>query len=94
MVADLENVLALETTRAGSADGQVTAVIETLPPETRRRVPLSVRRPRAAYAVSLLALLVIAAAIIALVLNTHNGPNSGGVVAAAARWSRFNSARA
>ena len=77
MVADLENALALETTRAGSADGQVTAVIETLPPETRRRVPLSVRRPRAAYAVSLLALLVIAAAIIALVLNTHNGPNSG-----------------
>src|SRR5579859_4590837 len=35
MVADLENALALETTRAGTADGQVTAVIETLPPETR-----------------------------------------------------------
>ncbi len=77
MVADLENALALETTRAGSADGQVTAVIETLPPETRRRVPLSIRRPRAAYAVSLLALLVIVGAIVALVLNTHNGPNSG-----------------
>ena len=48
MIADLESVLALETTRAGSADGEVTAVMKTLPPETRRRVPLSVRRPRAA----------------------------------------------
>ncbi len=77
MVADLESALALETTRAGSADGQVTAVIETLPPQTRRRVPFSIRRPRAAYAVSLLAVLVIAGAIVALVLNSHNGPRGG-----------------
>src|SRR5579875_2325911 len=74
MVADLEKALAVETSRAGSADGQVTAVIETLPPETRRRVPLSVRRPRAAYAISLVALLVIAAAIVAIVLGGHHGP--------------------
>jgi eukaryotic-like serine/threonine-protein kinase len=77
MVADLESALALETTRAGSADGQVTAVIETLPPQTRRRVPFSIRRPRAAYAVSLLAVLVIAGAIVALVLDSHNGPGGG-----------------
>jgi eukaryotic-like serine/threonine-protein kinase len=77
MVADLESALALETTRAGSADGQVTAVIETLPPQTRRRVPLSIRRPRAAYAVSLLAVLVIAGAIVTLVLNSNNGPRGG-----------------
>jgi eukaryotic-like serine/threonine-protein kinase len=77
MIADLESALALETNRAGGADGQVTAVIDTLPPETRRRVPLSIRRPRAAYAVSLLAVLVIAGAIVPLVLNTHKGQHHG-----------------
>jgi tRNA A-37 threonylcarbamoyl transferase component Bud32 len=77
MIADLESALALETNRAGGADGQVTAVIDTLPPETRRSVPLSIRRPRAAYAVSLLAALVIAGAVVALVLNTHKGQHHG-----------------
>jgi serine/threonine-protein kinase len=77
MTTDLERALALETNRAGEADGQVTAVIDTLPPQTRRTVPLSIRRPRAAYAVACLALLVIAGAIVAIVLNTHNGPKGG-----------------
>ena len=77
LIADLENVLALETTRAGTADGEVTTVLKTLPPQTRRRVPLSIRRPRAAAAISLLAVLVIAGAIVALVLNTHSGPQGG-----------------
>jgi tRNA A-37 threonylcarbamoyl transferase component Bud32 len=77
MIAELERTLALETNRAGQADGQVTAVIDTLPPETRRTVPLSIRRPRAAHAISLVAVLVIAGAIIALVLNTNNGPKGG-----------------
>ena len=72
MIADLEAALALETTRAGSADGQVTAVLDTLPPETRRRVPLSIRHRGAAYAVSILAVLVIAGAIVALTLHAHN----------------------
>src|SRR5579875_478686 len=43
MIAELERTLALETNRAGGADGQVTAVLDTLPPETRRTVPLTVR---------------------------------------------------
>jgi serine/threonine-protein kinase len=77
MITELERTLALETNRAGEADGQVTAVIDTLPPATRRTVPLSIRRPRAAYAISALALLVIAGAIIALVLNAGNGPHGG-----------------
>jgi eukaryotic-like serine/threonine-protein kinase len=78
LIADLENVLALETTRAGSAEGEVTTVLKTLPPQTRRRVPVSVRRPRAAAAISLVAVLVIAGAIVALVLNGHNGPKGAG----------------
>ena len=73
MIADLENTLALETNRAGEADGQVTAVLDTLPPETRRRVPMRIRRPVAAYAVGVAALLVIAAAIVVLALHTHSG---------------------
>jgi serine/threonine-protein kinase len=77
MIAELERTLALETNRAGEADGQVTAVIDSLPPETRRTVPLSIRRPRAAYAISLLAVLVIIAAIVALVLNSSNSPRGG-----------------
>jgi eukaryotic-like serine/threonine-protein kinase len=77
MIADLESALALETNRAGVADGQVTAVIDTLPPQTRRRVPLSIRRPHAAYAIGLLAVLVIVGAIVALVLNAHKSPLGG-----------------
>lgn len=77
MITELERALALETNRAGEADGQVTAVLDTLPPETRRTVPLSIRRPRAAYAISLLAALVIAGAIVALALNGHNARNRG-----------------
>jgi serine/threonine-protein kinase len=77
MIAELERTLALETNRAGEADGQVTAVIDTLPPETRRTVPLSIRRPRTAYAISLLAVLVIIGAIVALVLNKQNSPGGG-----------------
>jgi serine/threonine-protein kinase len=78
MIAELERTLALETNRAGEADGQVTAVINTLPPDTREQVALSIRRPRTAYTVAFIALLVIAGAIAVLVLHTHkNGPGKG-----------------
>jgi serine/threonine-protein kinase len=38
LVADLEDVLAIETARAGSATGEATAVLRTLPGKTRRRL--------------------------------------------------------
>src|SRR6202035_2910495 len=44
LIADLEDVLAIETARAGTATGEVTAVLKTLPTKARRRVPLRVRR--------------------------------------------------
>ena len=78
MIADLESALALEATRAGGTDGQVTAVIDTLPPETRRRVPLSIRRRRGTYAFALLAALVIAGIVVAVTLLTHNNKGSRG----------------
>jgi serine/threonine-protein kinase len=73
MIADLERALALETNRAGTADGQVTAVIDTLPRDTRRQVPLSIRRPVAAYSIAVIAGLVIAGAVVALVLHSPSG---------------------
>ena len=43
LIADLEDVLAIETARAGSATGEVTSVLRTLPSQTRRRVPFRIR---------------------------------------------------
>jgi eukaryotic-like serine/threonine-protein kinase len=76
LIADLEDVLALETTRSGSADGEVTTVLKTLPSQTRRRVPISIRRRRGAIAGVLIAVAVVAALVVVLALRTHqnNGP--------------------
>jgi serine/threonine protein kinase len=76
LIADLENVLTMETTRAGSADGEVTTVLKTLPPETRRRVPISIRRRGGALAALLTTGAVVAALLVVLALSTHhnNGP--------------------
>jgi eukaryotic-like serine/threonine-protein kinase len=73
MVADLEEALALETSRSGQATGEVTSVLRTLPRRSRRRLPWRMRHPwRWAASLALLA------AIVALVLilaagNTHSG---------------------
>jgi len=60
LVAELEDVLALEASRAGEATGEATAVLRTLPERARRRVPLSVRAP----AWTPLALLALAAVLV------------------------------
>jgi eukaryotic-like serine/threonine-protein kinase len=78
MIADLEKVLALETTRAGTADGEVTTVLETLPPETRRRVPLSVRRRRLVLVLLGLAAVAVAAVIVLLATRAQPGHPGGG----------------
>src|SRR5205807_5944939 len=38
-ISDLEDVLAIETSRAGSAGGEVTTVLRTLPSSAQRRLP-------------------------------------------------------
>src|SRR5437763_10815428 len=43
LVADLEDVLAIETARAGGATGEATTVLRTLPGPARRRLPLRLR---------------------------------------------------
>jgi serine/threonine-protein kinase len=45
LIADLEDVLAIETQRSGQATGEATAVLRTLPPSARRRLPSRVTHP-------------------------------------------------
>ena len=45
-ISDLEQVLAIESQRAGELDGEATSVLPTLPPKTRRRVTVDHRRGR------------------------------------------------
>lgn len=74
LIGDLEDVLALEAARSGSATGEATTVLRTLPSSTRRRIPLRVRNRRAWLALS--ALLVVVAVVAGVVLlgdRTHRG---------------------
>jgi serine/threonine-protein kinase len=73
MIADLEDVLAIETSRAGGTSGQATSILRTLPSGTRSRVPFRIRRRSAAVAL----LLVVAAAVVALVVYSLTRAHSG-----------------
>jgi tRNA A-37 threonylcarbamoyl transferase component Bud32 len=67
---DLEDVLAIETARAGHVTGEATMVLRTLPGATRRRLPLRIRVPRGV--VVALLLLAAAAAVAAVFLARDN----------------------
>ena len=73
LIADLEDALAIETARAGSATGEVTSVLRTLPSQTRRRIPFRIRH-RGRAVILMLMPLVIAGGILAWLLatRTHN----------------------
>src|ERR1700760_2376488 len=43
LIADLEDVLAIETARSGNASGEVTSVLRTLPAPKQSRVPFRLR---------------------------------------------------
>jgi eukaryotic-like serine/threonine-protein kinase len=76
LIADLEEVLSLETARAGSAGSQATTVLRALPSGDRHRLalPLRMRYPLAVTAGLLLAAAAVAAVVILfLVGNTHRG---------------------
>src|SRR3954453_9521627 len=62
-IQDLEDVLGIETQRSGQATGEATAVLRTLPPGARRRVPWKLLHPA-----RILALLAIIGAVAAVVL--------------------------
>jgi serine/threonine protein kinase len=62
LIADLEDVLAIETARAGSATGEVTSVLRTLPAPKQRRIPFGVRHRRVTALLALLVVLIAARA--------------------------------
>jgi eukaryotic-like serine/threonine-protein kinase len=73
LIADLEDVLAIETARSGNVTGEVTTVLRTLPSRKRRRLPLRRRQPLLVLALGL----IVAAAVVAIVVfaanRTHHG---------------------
>ena len=73
LIADLEEVLALETARAGSATGEVTSVIRTLPEDAQRRVPWWIRHRVAAIAVFLVLIAAGLGAAVWLATRAHHG---------------------
>ena len=73
LIADLEDVLAIETARAGSATGEVTAVLRTLPASAQRRVPFNVRHRVWAAITALLVVAAAAGVLVWLATRTHHG---------------------
>jgi serine/threonine-protein kinase len=73
LLADLEEVLAIEASRSGQATGEVTTVLRTLPGRARRRLPWRMRHP-VRWLVSL-ALVggLVALGLVLLAGRTHRG---------------------
>jgi len=73
MVADLEDVLAIEAARTGQATGEVTTVLRTLPGPARRRLPWRMRHPARWVASLALIVAIVAIALVAAAGRTHRG---------------------
>src|SRR5438874_2628917 len=73
LIADLEDVLAIETARAGSATGEVTSVLRTLPSQAKRRVPFRVRHRLVAAVIGLVLVAGVAGVVVWLATRTHHG---------------------
>jgi serine/threonine protein kinase len=75
LITDLEDVLGIETQRSGQATGEATAVLRTLPPSSRKRVPWRVLHP--ARILALLALVGAIAAVVLVVMATDKRAERG-----------------
>jgi serine/threonine protein kinase len=75
MIADLEEVLAVEASRAGETHGQATAVIRTLPSNTKRRIPSRVLHPKRVFA--LLAIAAVVAGVLAVLARDNTTKGTG-----------------
>jgi serine/threonine protein kinase len=73
MVADLEEVLAIEASRSGQATGEVTSVLQTLPGSVLRRLPLRMRHPSWWGGSLAVVVAVVAIALILAAKGTHRG---------------------
>ncbi|HEY7961600.1 MAG TPA: protein kinase [Solirubrobacteraceae bacterium] len=73
LLADLEEVLAIEAARTGQATGEVTSVLRTLPAPARRRLPWRMRH-RVRWLISLTLLAAAGAGALYLAAgHTHRG---------------------
>jgi serine/threonine protein kinase len=75
LIADLEDVLAIETARSGQSTGEATAVLRTLPPSSRRRLPMRVAHP--GRLIGLVAVLAAAAVAASILLADHTVRGTG-----------------
>lgn len=73
LIADLEDVLAIETARSGQATGEATTVLRTLPRRARRRLPLRMRHPVRLIVALALVGAAVAVALILLADRTERG---------------------
>ena len=74
LAMDLEDVLTIETSRAGQTTGEATSVIRSLPPGRRRRVPLRARVP---HVLVVLALVIAVGAVAAVILLARDRTERG-----------------
>jgi serine/threonine-protein kinase len=77
LAGELEEVLAIETSRSGQATGEVTTVLRTLPGKARRRLPLRLRHPVNLVAAIVLLAVAVAVALVLLAGRTHRGTGVG-----------------
>jgi eukaryotic-like serine/threonine-protein kinase len=76
LISDLEDVLGIETARAGQSTGEATAVLRTLPARSRRRLPWRTRI-NAPTAIALLLLVAAATAAVLLLAAHHTQRGTG-----------------
>jgi serine/threonine-protein kinase len=73
LIADLEDALAIETSRAGNATGEVTAVLRTLPSRKQRRVAFWLRHRIVTGLLVVLVIAAVAGVALWLASRTHHG---------------------
>ena len=74
LTAELEETLAIETARTGSADGrEATVVLRSLPSHASERVPLRARHPAVLATLGVLAIAAVAAVVVLALTRTHHG---------------------
>jgi serine/threonine-protein kinase len=73
MVADLEDVLAVEASRSGQATGEATTVLRTLPGQAQRRLPWRLRHPVRVLAAAAVVVLIVVGVVILLAGHAHRG---------------------